>query len=77
MSKTPKEQLIQYVITQSKDQVFKNENIYFKGSYAVITLNKMNVLQSIYIGEGEKLVFKNEEVNTNKSKSFFKSYDKK
>lgn len=77
VSKTPNEHLIQYVITQSKDQIFKNENIYFKGSYAVITLNKMNVLQSIYIGEGEKLIFNNEEITTNSTNSFFKSYVKK
>jgi len=74
-SKTPSENLIQYVITQSKDQFFKNDDIYFKGSYAVITLNNKNELKSIYIGEGEKLIYKNEEIVTNSSKTHFKSYD--
>jgi len=74
-SKTPSENLIQYVITQSKDQFFKNDDIYFKGSYAVITLNNKNELKSIYIGEGEKLIYKNEEIVTNSSKTYFKSYD--
>jgi hypothetical protein len=57
-SETPKEQLIQYVITQSKGQVFQNDEIYFKGSYAVITLNKDKTLQSIYVGEGQEISFK-------------------
>ncbi len=74
-SKTPSESLIQYVITQSKNQVFKNQDIYFKGSYAIITLNSDKKLQSIYIGEGEKLTYKNEEITTNSSKTYFKSYD--
>ena len=74
-SKTPSENLIQYVITQSKDQFFKNDDIYFKGSYAVITLNNKNELKSLYIGEGEKLIYKNEEIVTNSSKTYFKSYD--
>jgi hypothetical protein len=57
-SKTPKEQLIQYVITQSKDQVFQNDDLYFKGSYAVITLNGDKTLKSIYVGEGQQISFK-------------------
>ncbi|WP_298763480.1 heparinase II/III family protein [uncultured Polaribacter sp.] len=73
-SKTPNAHLFQYVITQSKNQVFKNKDIYFKGSYAVITLNENKTLQSIYIGEGDKLIFKNTEITTNSSKAYFKSY---
>ena len=60
-SKTPNEDIIQYVITQSKNQVFKNDAIYFKGSYAVITLNKDTTLKSIYVGEGQKITYKKEE----------------
>ncbi|MFK8059851.1 MAG: heparinase II/III family protein [Polaribacter sp.] len=76
-SKIDDKQLIQYIITQSKNEIFISDDIYFKGSYAVITLNKNNNLQSIYIGEGEELTFKNQEIITDLSKSFFKSYDKK
>ena len=75
VSKTPNEHLIQYVITQSKDQVFKNKDIYFKGTYAVITLNGNNVLKSIYIGDGEKLTYKNEEISTNISRAYYKEYN--
>lgn len=62
-SSTPTKKLIQYVITQSKDQIFKSEEmeIYFKGTFAVITLDDKENLQNIYIGEGEKLIFKKEE----------------
>ena len=74
-SKTPRAHLTQYIITQTKNQVFKNQDIYFKGSYTVITLNSDKSLQSIYIGEGEKLTYKNEEITTNSSKTYFKSYD--
>ena len=58
VSKTSKEQLTQYVITQSKNQVFQNDEVYFKGSYAVITLDKNKTLKSIYVGEGEEIRFK-------------------
>ncbi len=75
ISKTPIEHLIQLVITQSKDQIFQNDVIYFKGSYAVITLNNKNELKSIYIGEGEKLIYKNKEINTNSSNTYYESYD--
>lgn len=64
-SKTPSAQLTQYVITQSKNQVFKNDSIYFKGSYAVITLDKNKTLKSIYVGEGEKLTYNQKEYKIN------------
>jgi hypothetical protein len=69
-SKTPKEFLTQYVITQSKDQIFRNDDIYFRGSYAVITINKDKSLRSIYVGEGEKLIYNNREINTNSSNTY-------
>ena len=78
VSKTPKEQLIQYVITQSKNDIFQNEalDIYFEGTFAIITLNEDETLKSIYIGEGEKLSYKNEYVTTNSLKSYYKDYSK-
>ncbi len=62
-SNSSSKNIIQYIITQSKDQVFKNDalDIYFKGTFAVITLDDKQKLQTIYIGEGEKLVFKNKQ----------------
>ncbi|WP_400077568.1 heparinase II/III family protein [Winogradskyella sp. R77965] len=76
ISDTPTERLIQYVITQSKDEVFQNEvlGIYFKGSFAVISLNENKTLKSIYIGEGDKLNYKNETIETNTSKTYYKTY---
>lgn len=75
-SKTPSEEITQYVITQSKGAVFKNKElgIYFKGTYAVITLNEKQQLKNIYIGEGDSLVFKNEKINTDNSKAFYKEF---
>ncbi|GAA4815061.1 heparinase II/III domain-containing protein [Litoribaculum gwangyangense] len=68
--------LIQYIITQSKDAIFSSEalELYFKGTFAIITLNEKQELQNIYIGEGENLIFKNEVITTNNDKSFFKAY---
>ena len=68
--------LVQYVITQSKNEVYKNDKleIYFKGTFAVITLNENNKLESIYIGEGDKLKFRGKTINTNKDKAFYKRY---
>ncbi|MEN8775802.1 MAG: hypothetical protein ABF268_01955, partial [Polaribacter sp.] len=68
-SKTPKEELIQYIITQSKNQVFKNDAIYFKGSYAVITLNKDETLKSIYVGEGQELTYKKKNFEIDKKQN--------
>lgn len=76
VSDTPNEILIQYVITQSKDEVFQDENldIYFKGTFAVISLNENETLQSIYIGEGEKLIYQNETILTDLSKTYYQTY---
>ncbi len=79
-SKVNGQTLIQYVITQSKGEVFqdKKTNIYFKGTFAVITTNLEDDLLNIYIGEGEKLNFKNEEFIPEKlSRAFFKEFVKK
>ncbi|WP_222597418.1 heparinase II/III domain-containing protein [Hyunsoonleella aquatilis] len=78
VSKTPSETLIQYVIAQSKNDIFQNEvlDIYFEGTLAIITLNEDETLKSIYVGEGEKLSYKNEDITTNSSKSYYKEYTK-
>ena len=75
ISKTPNKDLVQYVITQSKNQVYKNKDIYFEGTYAVITLDKNEKLKSIYVGEGKKIIYKNEEITTDSSQKYFKSYE--
>ena len=79
VSKTPTEELTQFVITQSKNQIFENKNlsIYFKGTFAIITLNNKQQLKSIYIGDGEKLIYKNQEIITDSKNSYFKNYLKK
>lgn len=76
VSKTPTNNLIQYVITQSKGEIFNRSDldIYFKGTFAVITLNEKEELHDIYIGEGDKLVYKDIEIVTNEDKSFFRVY---
>ncbi len=59
VSKTGGYNLIQYIITQSPNEVFDDEklDIYFKGTFAVITLDENDQLQHMYIGEGEDLRF--------------------
>ena len=75
-SNTPSNDLIQYVITQSKGEVFNSEilGIYFKGTFAVITLNQKEELKSIYIGEGEKMIYKNKIILPSVDKAFYKEY---
>jgi len=75
-SEVASKNITQYVITQSKGAIFKNEalGLYFEGTYAVITLNENKTLKSIYIGEGDKLTYKNKTVETDSSKAFFKAY---
>ncbi|WP_299430094.1 heparinase II/III family protein [uncultured Maribacter sp.] len=77
ISKTPSKKVHQYIITQSKNQVFidKALGIYFKGTFAIITLDEDEVLQSIYIGEGDELKFKKEEIILNLSKTIYKVYN--
>ena len=65
------------MITQSKNQVFENKDIYFEGTFAVITLSNDDKLKSIYIGEGKKLNYKNETIETDVSNSYFKNYSVK
>lgn len=76
ISKTSEETITQYILTQSKNKVFKSDkyDIYFKGSFAIITLNQNQVLQSIYIGRGENLKYKDKIIKTNSSKSYYKNY---
>lgn len=51
--------LVQYVITQSKNQTYTNEklSIEFKGTLAIISLSEEGKLLDLYIGEGELLRF--------------------
>ena len=54
ISKINNRLITQYVITQQNDFTYKNEELgfYFKGAFAVITVNESKSIQSIYIGEG-------------------------
>ncbi|SHI30758.1 Heparinase II/III-like protein [Algibacter luteus] len=76
VSKTSFETLIQYIITQSKNESFQNEEIdaFFKGTFAVITLNQKKELKSIYIGEGESMTYKNEVIGPITDNVFYKEY---
>lgn len=66
----------QYILTQSKGEVFNNATlkIYFKGTYAVITVDESKKIASLYVGEGDRLRFKDIDIKTNKEKTFFKNY---
>jgi len=59
VSKTGGNTLIQFVITQSVNEVFddKAADIHFKGTFAVITIDANDQLQHMYIGDGEVLRF--------------------
>ncbi|WP_282122077.1 heparinase II/III domain-containing protein [Algibacter mikhailovii] len=74
-SKTPEGSLIQYIITQSKGEEFKSDilDIYFKGSFAVITLDENDNLLSVYVGEGDKLIYGGELIETDKNKAYYKN----
>ncbi|GAA4291029.1 heparinase II/III domain-containing protein [Aestuariibaculum suncheonense] len=61
----------QYVLIQEKDQVYSSKELEltFKGTFAIITQNSLNKLQDVYIGDGEKLVYRNIVIEpNNKSK---------
>ncbi len=76
VSKLKKTKLIQYIITQSKGETFKSTDLdlYFKGTFAVITLDASENLKSIYVGDGDALKFKDTIVDLSSSKSFYKDY---
>jgi hypothetical protein len=76
ISEIDDEEIIQYVITQFQNGIYQDEGqgIYFKGRFAVITLNRKG-LQNIYIGEGEELAFGNVRLKPeNKCKSAYMNY---
>lgn len=76
VSETNSVNLIQYIITQNKNGIFHSNEmgIYFKGSFAVITINEKEELQSIYVGEGKELVYKGNRLKTNSSNAIFQEY---
>lgn len=59
VSKIENEEIIQYIINQERDGVFEDEalKLYFKGAFAIITMDKSKDLQTIYIGEGYEFHF--------------------
>jgi len=64
--------IIQYVLTQSGKNEFideKNE-IYFKGTFAIITTDVDGSLRNMYIGDGEKLSFQNVTIHKKEGKNF-------
>jgi len=58
VSEVDSKKIKQYVLVQeNEDDVFedKNRNVYFKGRYAVVTLDEKDALTSVYIGQGQEL----------------------
>lgn len=53
------ERLTQFVISQAENGVYEDPKlgIYFKGTFAVITLDSQNTLKSLYMGHGEELAY--------------------
>jgi hypothetical protein len=79
VSKTAGKSLIQYIITQSKNQEFTLESpkIFFRGTFAIVTLNAENQLQDLYIGDGEELRFGETVLKTNQqNRAAFKKISK-
>ncbi|WP_066630691.1 heparinase II/III domain-containing protein [Labilibacter marinus] len=75
-SSIPTEDIVQYIITQSKGEVFQDslKNISFKGSFAVITENSQGELRNMYIGEGDELIYNNNILKGNKNNCAYKTY---
>ena len=63
--------ITQIIINQPADAVYENKElgIYFKGAFAVISLNEKDVLETIYIGEGQLLRLNKIEVLSKNNKS--------
>ncbi len=59
VSETEAGTIIQYIITQPADEVFESRalNLFFEGTFAIITLDEKKEMKSIYIGEGRKMTF--------------------
>ncbi|UMB54087.1 heparinase II/III-family protein [Lutibacter sp. A64] len=70
VSKINKNEIIQYIINQSPNDLYENKQleIYFKGSFAVLTFEN-NKLQNLYIGEGRSLKSNQVELQSTDSKS--------
>jgi hypothetical protein len=68
ISHTGEGRLVQYVITQSRSEIFLDENLdlEFAGSFAVLTLDEKKQLQHMYIGDGKYLRLKNATLKTEK-----------
>ncbi|WP_248722507.1 heparinase II/III family protein [Seonamhaeicola sp. ML3] len=77
VSKLPSETITQFIITQSKNQVFKSDTlgIHFEGTFAIITLNEDDSLKSIYIGDGQTLNYKNETIETGAENKYYKEFN--
>jgi hypothetical protein len=60
-SNTGKQTLVQYIITQSGNEVYKNNKagISFTGTFAIITTDANGKAMNLYMGEGSELKYKN------------------
>lgn len=59
ISRVGGKKLTQIVISQPENIIYENAKlgIFFKGTFAVITLDSKNKLKSLYMGDGEELVY--------------------
>ncbi|WPR70111.1 heparinase II/III family protein [Flavobacterium sp. NG2] len=59
VSTIDKKEITQIIINQEANEVYENKKmgIYFKGSFAIITLNQDKKVENIYIGEGFNLKY--------------------
>jgi hypothetical protein len=79
VSKTAGKTLVQYVITQSKNHEFSSENpkMYFRGTFAIVTLNAENQLRDLYIGDGEELCYGEVVLKTTQqNRAVYKNFNK-
>ncbi|WP_418262487.1 heparinase II/III domain-containing protein [Flavobacterium faecale] len=70
-------EVIQYIINQEQDGVYENKSLglYFKGSFAIISLDKKEKLQNIYIGKGNSLRYNKINIQSKDAKSIAVNVD--
>ncbi|MFH4966988.1 heparinase II/III family protein [Gaetbulibacter sp. M240] len=62
--------IIQYIISQEPESVYRNDalDFVFKGAFAVLTCDTENKLQNVYIGKGSELTFENLKITSKDQK---------
>lgn len=70
-------EIVQYLINQERDGIYENKELglYFKGAFAIITLDKKQELQNVYIGEGDVLRLKKVEIQSKNAQKIAANID--